>query len=87
MEKPVLLEGRAPHFTREALQAHSYGTVRARCVILPTGRLDACKIITGVPHQNDEVLRALATHRYRPVTVDGQPVSVFYLFTFQFKAR
>jgi protein TonB len=85
MTRPVLLSGRQPQYTAEALDAKVEGKVIARCTITREGRLVACKIIKGLPGLDNEVLAALATQRYRPVLYQGKPQAVFYTLPFRFK--
>jgi TonB family protein len=81
MSRPVPLSPPAPVYTREALAARVQGTVIAKCVITTSGSLTGCRIIKGVPHMNEAVLAALKTSRYRPVTFQGRPVAVDYVFS------
>jgi len=80
MSRPVPVAAPSPVYTREALAARVSGTVIAKCVITPAGALTGCRIIKGVPHMNESVLAALAASRYRPVTYQGRPVAVDYVF-------
>ena len=80
MSRPVPIAAPSPVYTREALAARVSGTVIAKCVITPAGALTGCRIIKGVPHMNESVLAALAASRYRPVTYQGRPVAVDYVF-------
>jgi periplasmic protein TonB len=84
MTRPELLGGRMPEFTREANEARVSGTMLVKCVITTEGRLTNCRVIRPVSFMTEEVLAALATQRYSPVTFNGTPVSVDYLFTFRF---
>lgn len=79
MTPPVLLSGEAPEYTREALQARVEGTMIVKCVITRTGSVTSCRVIKGLPHMEQEVLQALTTRRYKPVTIDGQPIDVNYV--------
>jgi TonB family protein len=68
-------------YTREARQAKIAGTVIAKCVVTTSGSLTGCKIIKGLPHLDGAVLSALAASRYSPITYEGRPVNVEYVFT------
>ncbi|KYF67720.1 TonB family protein [Sorangium cellulosum] len=81
MTRPVPIEAPAVVYTREARQARVEGTVLARCVVTTAGNLAGCRIVKGVPHMNEAVLSALAASRYKPVTYQGQPVNVDYVFS------
>ncbi|HTN88682.1 MAG TPA: TonB family protein [Sorangium sp.] len=81
MTRPVPIAAPAVVYTREARQARVEGTVLARCVVTTAGTLTGCRIVKGLPHMNEAVLSALAASRYRPVTYQGRPVDVDYVFS------
>ncbi|WP_437875961.1 TonB family protein [Sorangium sp. So ce513] len=81
MTRPVPVVAPAVVYTREARQARVEGTVLARCVVTTAGHLTGCRIVKGVPHMNEAVLSALAASRYKPVTYQGRPVNVDYVFS------
>jgi protein TonB len=80
MTRPVQVEGRDPVYTREALEARIQGLMIVKCVITIEGRLENCRIIKPLPHMEKAVLDALSTRRYKPVTYQGRPVAVDYVF-------
>jgi periplasmic protein TonB len=85
MTPPELLSGAPLQYTREAVAARISGTVIARCTITREGEVENCRIIRGLPHMDAAVLEALTSRHYRPVSFQGQPVSVSY--TFQVKLK
>jgi protein TonB len=80
MTPPVLMSGTQLQYTREALEAHVSGLLIAKCVITRGGDVENCRIIKGLPHMNEAVLSALASRHYTPVTYQGKPISVSYIF-------
>ncbi|OJT26540.1 hypothetical protein BO221_00390 [Archangium sp. Cb G35] len=80
MAPPQLLAGAQLQYTREALEARVSGTVIARCTITREGEVENCRVIRGLPHMDAAVLDALTSRHYRPVSFQGQPVSVSYTF-------
>jgi protein TonB len=80
MSRPVQIEGRDPVYTREALEARVEGLMIVKCVISVEGKLERCRVIKPLPHMEKAVLEALATKRFSPVTFQGRPVSVDYVF-------
>jgi len=80
MSRPVRIAGVEPRFTREALEVGVQGTMIVRCVIELDGSLQGCKVLKPVAHMETAVLSALATHRYRPIMVQGKPRRVSYVF-------
>lgn len=85
MTRPVLLDGDDPVYTQAAREAHVEGVMIVKCVITVAGNLERCRIIKGLPHMEDEVLRALGTRRYKAVTLDGAPLAVNYVFHIQLR--
>ncbi|XXX75660.1 TonB family protein [Sorangium sp. So ce134] len=81
MTRPVPIVAPAVVYTRQALQARVEGTVLAKCVVTTAGSLTGCRIVKGVPHMNEAVLEALAASRYKPVSYQGRPVNVDYVFS------
>jgi serine/threonine protein kinase len=80
MSRPVLLSGSDLVPPREALVAGVSGTVIAKCTIMVEGNLRNCRIIKGLPYLDKAMLDMLASRRYSPVTYQGKPVSVEYVF-------
>lgn len=81
MTMPKRISGPTPSYTREALEAGVEGTILARCVITADGRVTHCRILKGLPHLDRSVIGALEGQRYTPVTLNGKPIAVDYLFT------
>lgn len=81
MTRPAPITAPAVVYTRQARQARVEGTVLAKCVVTTAGSLTGCRIVKGVPHMNEAVLEALAASRYKPVTYQGRPVNVDYVFS------
>lgn len=79
MARPKQVKGRAPQYTREAIEARVEGTMLVQCVITTDGDLKDCKIIKPLPHMEQAVLDALRTWKYTPVTYQGRPVPVKYI--------
>jgi len=59
--------------------------VIVRCTIATNGAVKDCKMIKGVPILQEIVLCTLNQSRYTPVTYQGRPEAVQYVFTFNFK--
>jgi TonB family protein len=80
MEPPRLLSGRDPAYTPEALAARVQGAALVECVITTEGALTGCRVLRSIPHMDQAILEAMATRRYAPVTSQGRPVAVSYVF-------
>jgi periplasmic protein TonB len=87
MERPRLMAGSPPGYSKQARAASVEGTVLVKCVITTSGSLRDCRIIKGLPFLDEQVLDALASQRYTPVTFQGRPVDVEYVLTFKFKLQ
>ncbi|NTX13490.1 TonB family protein [Myxococcus sp. CA056] len=85
MTQPVLMGGPPLEYTEQARMARVEGTVIAKCVVTREGDVRDCRIIKGLAHMDEEVLDALHHRRYSPVTFQGRPQSVSYVFTLRFK--
>jgi protein TonB len=80
MNRPSMTSGRDPIYTKEALAARVEGLMIVRCTINITGAITNCRVIKELPHMKQAVLDALYSRRYTPVTFNGQPVNVDYVF-------
>jgi protein TonB len=85
MTPPVLLSGAPIEYTSLARAAEVEGTLIAKCVITREGRMRDCRILKGLAYMDEAVVEALETRRYRPVTFQGDPVSVSYHVTVRLK--
>jgi periplasmic protein TonB len=81
MSRPVQTEGpQKPQYTRDALQARVQGSMIIRCTMTVEGRAENCTIIKPLPHMEQAVLSWIKGNRYTPVTFQGRPVAVNYVF-------
>jgi protein TonB len=80
MTRPEPLVRPNPQYTREAMEARVAGLMIVKCVITTEGKLEKCRIIKPLPHMEQAVLDALYASRYKPVTFQGRPVAVDYVF-------
>jgi len=80
MTRPSLISGGELSYPREAIVAGVSGTIIAKCTITAEGSLRNCRIIKGLPFLDKAALDVLGTRRYSPVTYQGKPVSVEYVF-------
>jgi protein TonB len=85
MTRPVQIQGGEPQYTREAQAARVEGKVLVRCVITTPGTVEDCQVLKGVPMLTEIVLENLKKSRFQPVTYQGHPQAIRYLFTYNFK--
>jgi protein TonB len=81
MTPAVLISGRDPAYTREALEARAEGIVAVKCTITAEGALAECRVLQSVSHMDQAVLDAMTTWRYTPATQDGRAVAIEHVFT------
>jgi protein TonB len=89
MTRPKLISGGngrdRPEYTREASLAGIEGMMVVKCVITTEGRVQHCQVIKPLAHMDQAVLEWLAGSTYSPVTFQGRPTQVSYVFNFSFK--
>lgn len=74
-------EGEPIRYTREALAAKVEGVMIAKCLITTSGTVQNCRVIKPVPLMEQAVLSSLTSRKYSPITFQGRPVAVDYVFT------
>ena len=86
VEKPVRLSGDAPTYSETARKARLQGTVILEAVIDQKGDIGRVRTIKGLPMElTDQAIVAIKTWKYEPATLDGEPVSVYYQVTVNFR--
>jgi periplasmic protein TonB len=80
LSPPVLLEGSAPQYTKEALAAGVEGMMEVSCVLTREGTVRDCAVEKSVPLMEAAVVKALTSRRYIPAKLLGEPVAVQYQF-------
>lgn len=80
MSRPEPIVKPNPQYTREALEARVQGLMIVKCVITVEGKVERCRTIKPLPHMEQAVLDALYAARYKPVTFQGRPVAVDFVF-------
>ncbi|HSP78216.1 MAG TPA: TonB family protein [Myxococcaceae bacterium] len=80
MPRPRELKGKDIIYTREALAAKVQGSMVLKCVITRKGRVENCRVLKGLPFMNEAVVEALESRVYQPITLQGRPVAVDYVF-------
>lgn len=81
MTRPHLVSGPPIRYTAAALAAKVEGTMIVRCTVSPSGTVSDCQAIKALPFMKDAVISTLQKRKYTPVTFQGKPVSVKYVFT------
>jgi protein TonB len=80
MTPPKLISGPAIEYTQKALENDVEGVMLVRCVLTTSGEVKDCQTIQSLRFMEKAVLDVLGKRRYSPVTLQGQPVEVYYTF-------
>lgn len=65
-----------PHYPAIAQQAHIQGKVVVSAVISNQGRIESLRVVSGPPMLVNAAVDAIRQARYRPWTLNGEPVEV-----------
>jgi periplasmic protein TonB len=84
---PSPISNPQPAYPADAKAAGIEGTVVVKYVVTETGAVTNIQIVRGPPELHAAVLAAMRTWRFRPATLDGQPVSVSRVIRFPFRIR
>jgi protein TonB len=87
VKAPVVIEPRTqPNYTEVARKARIAGIVIIEAVIDRNGNVTDARVIKGLPMGLDEeALRAIRSWKFKPGTLNGQPVPVYYNLTVNFR--
>jgi TonB family protein len=77
---PELISGPNPTYTNEAIERRVQGTAVVRCIITEKGIVTGCRVIESLPGMDAELIRTFERRRYKPATLGGKPVAVFFNF-------
>ena len=84
--RPEKISAPQPQYTEEARQARIQGTVILQLTIDCRGDVTDIVVIRGLPLGLTEAsIAAVRNWRFRPATLNGRPVSVFYNVTVNFR--
>jgi len=87
---PIPLEMARPEYTPLAKRAKVQGAVRVRCVLPPSGRCTDVVVVRSLDTRfglDDVAVRAVRQSRFRPATLDGNPVSTRFDMEVTFALR
>ncbi|MFL6193548.1 MAG: energy transducer TonB [Thermoanaerobaculia bacterium] len=83
--KPEKISGEPAVSTDLALRARVWGNVTVGVVIDARGDVIDARVVKGLPMGLDQkALEAVRTWKFKPATLKGQPVKVYYLVTVNF---
>lgn len=77
-----------PRYPNAARRAGIEGAVIVRGIVRRDGRIDNLEIIKDLSHGlGDEARRAVSRWRFRPATLRGEPIDVYYTVTVNFRLQ
>lgn len=83
--KPVVIVRTEPRYTELARRAHAEGVVILQAVIDERGYVTDVKLLRGQPMGLDQAaMDAVKTWRFKPATLHGRPVKVYFNLTVNF---
>jgi TonB family protein len=87
LSRPEILHQVKPETTEEALRHQGFsGTVILETIIDTEGKVTDVRVLKGQPMGLTEAaVNAVKQWTFKPATLDGQPVQVFYVLTVDFK--
>ena len=87
VKPPVVLEDPLPPYTEEARRANVEGKILLQLIVRKDGTADSFNILQGLGHGLDEsAIRTVANRwRFKPGTLDGNPVDVQILIEVAFR--
>lgn len=86
VKAPTIIDRFDPQYTEVARRARIQGIVIIEAVIDRQGNVTEARILKGLPMGLDnEALSAIKRWKFRPGTLNGQPVPVYYNLTINFR--
>ena len=88
VKAPVRIRESHPRYTREARKARIQGIVIIQATIDKQGNVVDTRILKGLPKGLSEMAEAaIKTWKFKPATLNGKPVAVYYNLTINFSLR
>jgi TonB family protein len=84
--RPEKISGAPPVYTEAARKARLIGVVIVETVIDEQGNVTQPRVLKGLPMGLEEAaVEAVQTWKFKPATLDGRPVPVYYVLTINFQ--
>ncbi|MCB1053979.1 MAG: TonB family protein [Acidobacteria bacterium] len=85
VQAPVKLDAPPPQYTEIARKARIQGVVIVQAIINKEGTVENVKVLKGLPMGLDQsAIDAIKRWRFKPATLNGKPVTVYYNLTVNF---
>jgi protein TonB len=86
--RPVIIDRVEPQYTETARRVRLEGTVIVQAVIDEQGRVVDVKVLKNLPMGLDQAaVDAVSRWRFKPATLHGRPVKVYYSLTVVFRVQ
>ncbi len=88
VKAPIKVHTPQPRYTEEARKARVQGVVILKAVLDRLGNVTDVEVLKGLPEGLAEsAVQTVATWKYQPATLDGQPVAVYLNVTISFSLQ
>ena len=85
---PVRIYSPDPHYPEEARHARVQGVVILQTIINIDGNVTDVRVLKGLPSGlTESAVAAVSSWRFKPATLEGKPVAVYYLVTVSFSVQ
>lgn len=85
VKPPVPISQPNPDYPEAARRARIEGKVILQAIINEQGAVEGVKVLRSNPLLDDAAMAAVRRWRYKPATLDGQPVKVYFTVVVTFK--
>ncbi|RPH56897.1 energy transducer TonB, partial [bacterium] len=88
VSRPEKISGPQPVYTEMARKARVQGVVIVEAIIDEKGNVTNARVLKGLPMGLDKAaLEAVQRWKFKPATLNGRPVRVYYSLTVNFQVQ